>query len=111
MIVVDASVIVTSLADDGEDGDRLRERLRGERLLAPHLIDLEVVSAWRRLASAGNWTIGGRRSRWRISARCELSERRTSRWSGVAGNCARTSRFATVVRRARRGHRRRVADG
>lgn len=53
MIVVDASVIVTALADDGADGDRVRERLRGERLTAPHLIDLEVVSAWRRLASAG----------------------------------------------------------
>jgi predicted nucleic acid-binding protein len=53
MIVVDASVIVTALADDGDDGDRVRERLRGERLVAPHLIDLEVVSAWRRLAAAG----------------------------------------------------------
>ena len=53
MIVVDASVIVTALADDGDDGDRVRDRLRGERLVAPHLIDLEVVSAWRRLAAAG----------------------------------------------------------
>ncbi len=53
MIVVDASVIVTALADDGDDGDRVRERLRGERLVAPHLIDLEVVSAWRRLSAAG----------------------------------------------------------
>jgi predicted nucleic acid-binding protein len=53
LIVVDASVIVTALADDGEDGDRVRGRLRDERLIAPHLIDLEVVSAWRRLAAAG----------------------------------------------------------
>ena len=53
MIVVDASIIVTGLADDGPDGDRVRERLRGERLVAPHVIDLEVASAWRRLASAG----------------------------------------------------------
>jgi predicted nucleic acid-binding protein len=53
MIVVDASVVVTALADDGDDGDRARERLSGERLVAPHLIDLEVVSAWRRLAAAG----------------------------------------------------------
>src|SRR5215213_4462488 len=52
MIVVDASVIVTARADDGDDGDRVRERLRGERLAAPHLIELEVVSAWRRLAIA-----------------------------------------------------------
>jgi len=46
-------VLVTALADDGEDGDRVRKRLCGERLLAPHLIDLEVVSAWRRLAAGG----------------------------------------------------------
>lgn len=53
MIVVDASVIVTALADDGPDGDRARERLRGERLAAPYLLDLEVTSAWRRLVAAG----------------------------------------------------------
>jgi predicted nucleic acid-binding protein len=54
VIVVDASVIVTGLADDGPDGDRVRARLRGEQLVAPHLIDLEVTSAWRRLVTAGN---------------------------------------------------------
>ena len=59
MIVVDASVVVTALADDGTDGDQVRERLRGERLVAPHVIDLEVVSAWRRLAAAG--ALDGRR--------------------------------------------------
>ncbi len=53
MIVVDASVIVTALADDGNDGDRVRQRMREERLVAPHVIDLEVASAWRRLAAAG----------------------------------------------------------
>ncbi len=53
MIVVDASVVVTALADDGADGDQVRERLRAERLVAPHLLDLEVLSAWRRLAAAG----------------------------------------------------------
>ncbi|HUS61096.1 MAG TPA: type II toxin-antitoxin system VapC family toxin [Acidimicrobiales bacterium] len=53
MIVVDASILVTALADDGPDGDRHRGRLAGERLAAPHLIDVEVVSAWRRLAATG----------------------------------------------------------
>ena len=53
MIVVDASVLVTALAGDGEDGERHRRRLFGERLAAPHLIDVEVTSAWRRLAAAG----------------------------------------------------------
>lgn len=54
MIVVDASVVVTALGDDGADGDRARGRLHGERLTAPHHIDLEVTSAWRRLATAGH---------------------------------------------------------
>ncbi len=54
MIVVDASVIVTALADDGPDGDKARLRLRGERLTAPQVIDLEVISAWRRMAAAGD---------------------------------------------------------
>ena len=53
MIVVDASTMVTALADDGPDGDRARERLRGEWLSAPQLIDVEMTSAWRRLVSRG----------------------------------------------------------
>jgi predicted nucleic acid-binding protein len=53
VIVVDASVVVTALADDGPDGDRVRRRLRGERLAAPQLLDVEVLSAWRRLAATG----------------------------------------------------------
>ena len=44
---------MTALADDGPDGDRARDRLRGERLAAPHLLDLEATSAWRRLAAGG----------------------------------------------------------
>jgi predicted nucleic acid-binding protein len=53
VIVVDASVLATSLGDDGLDGDRARARLRGERLTAPELVDLEVVSVWRRQVRAG----------------------------------------------------------
>jgi predicted nucleic acid-binding protein len=53
LIVVDASILVTALADDGTDGDLARLRLRGERLTAPCLIDVEVAAAWRRLASLG----------------------------------------------------------
>ena len=33
MIVVDASAVVTSQADDGKNGERVRSRLRGERPL------------------------------------------------------------------------------
>jgi predicted nucleic acid-binding protein len=54
VIVVDASVVVTGLADDGPDGDRVRARLRSEELAAPDLLDLEVTSAWRRLVAAGD---------------------------------------------------------
>ena len=52
MIVVDASVIAPALTDDDVDGDRARERLRGERLVAPELIDLEVVAVIRKALSA-----------------------------------------------------------
>jgi predicted nucleic acid-binding protein len=47
VIVVDASVVAVALADDGHDGDGARVRLRGERLAAPELIDLEVASVLR----------------------------------------------------------------
>ena len=53
VLVVDASVIVVALADDGADGDAARARLRGERLVAPELVDLEVGSVLRRQAAAG----------------------------------------------------------
>jgi predicted nucleic acid-binding protein len=54
VIVVDASVLVVALADDGHDGDNARLRLRGERLAAPDLIDLEVVSVLRRQLRQGD---------------------------------------------------------
>ncbi len=53
MIVVDASVLATALGDDGPDGDLARARLRGERLSAPELVDLEVASVLRRQVQAG----------------------------------------------------------
>ena len=54
MIVVDASVLAVALGDDGPDGDSARDRLRGERLAAPELVDLEVISVWRRQLRAGD---------------------------------------------------------
>ena len=76
MIVVDASVIVTTLGDDGPDGDVARSRLIDERLAAPHLIDLEVVSAWRRLQSAGS--LDGRRASLAMTDLRQLRIDRTS---------------------------------
>lgn len=52
MIVVDASVLATALADDGDDGIRARRRLRTEELAAPELVELEVLSVFRRLVSS-----------------------------------------------------------
>ena len=52
MLVVDASVLATALADDGPDGDAARARLRGQSLVAPELIDLETTSVIRRLSQA-----------------------------------------------------------
>ncbi|MEV4943294.1 type II toxin-antitoxin system VapC family toxin [Streptomyces zaomyceticus] len=45
MIVVDAGALVMLLADAGSVGAALRERVKGERLLAPYLVDIEVASA------------------------------------------------------------------
>ena len=53
VLVVDASVLTTALADDGSDGDLARSRLLGHRLAAPQLVDLEVVSVLRRLTLSG----------------------------------------------------------
>jgi predicted nucleic acid-binding protein len=52
VIVVDASVLLPALADDGADGRRARDRLSGEQLAAPAHIDLEVASVLRRLVRA-----------------------------------------------------------
>lgn len=51
--VIDASVLVTLLIDRGPDHVAVRERIRGVRLMAPELIDLEVTSAVRGLAASG----------------------------------------------------------
>jgi predicted nucleic acid-binding protein len=62
VLVVDASVLVTALGDDGIDGEFVRGRLRGNELAAPELIDLEVASALRKQASVGGLDNGRARS-------------------------------------------------
>jgi predicted nucleic acid-binding protein len=52
VLVVDASVLATALADDGRDGDLARAWLRGNQLAAPELVDLEVASVLRRQVAA-----------------------------------------------------------
>jgi len=48
VIVVDASTVVTALADAGPVGDRARLVMLGDEAHAPHLLDVEVLSAFRR---------------------------------------------------------------
>ncbi len=74
MTVIDASVLAPALADDGPDGDRARDRLLGERLVAPALIDLEVASVLRRAARAGR--LADRRARQALDDLAVLPMRR-----------------------------------
>jgi predicted nucleic acid-binding protein len=60
VLVVDASVLVVALADDGPHGDLARGRLHAERLICPELADLEVASVLRRQMDVGK--IDGRRA-------------------------------------------------
>ncbi len=76
MIVVDASVLLPALADDGADGDRARQRLRDEHLAAPELVDLEVSSVLRRLLVAGRLPL--RRAELAMSDLVALPLRRVS---------------------------------
>ncbi len=76
MIVVDASVVVSALVHDGDDGVRVRARLRGERIVAPHLLDIEATSAWRRLQASGN--LDDRRARLAIEDLRQLRVDRVS---------------------------------
>ena len=54
MIVIDASAMVATLVGEGHGSTALRERQRGEDAHAPHLLDIEVLSAIRRLLAAGD---------------------------------------------------------
>lgn len=56
MIIADASFLVMALGDDGPDGTQARERLHGEELAAPHLVDVEVASVLRRSVFPGTVT-------------------------------------------------------
>jgi predicted nucleic acid-binding protein len=53
MIVVDACVLATALADDGDEGRRVRARLPVEGVFAPEVVDLEVTSYVRRARRSG----------------------------------------------------------
>jgi len=71
VIVIDASVLVGALMGDASAA----ERQVGEDLAAPHLIDLEVGSALRRLCAAGH--ISAERGLWAIH---DLGRVEIERW-------------------------------
>ena len=52
-VVVDASLVLAGLTDDGSPGQWAREQLRPRPLLAPQLLPAEVTSGLRRLTLAG----------------------------------------------------------
>jgi predicted nucleic acid-binding protein len=78
VIVVDASVLAVALGDDGSPGELARGRLSGEALVAPDLIDLEVVSVWRRQVVGRS--MPARRAADAISDLADLPLRRASHW-------------------------------
>jgi predicted nucleic acid-binding protein len=53
VLVVDASVVAPIVADGGPVGIRYRQRVRGERLAAPDLLRIEVLSVLRRQLATG----------------------------------------------------------
>ncbi len=53
MLVVDASVVAPLIADGGPDGDAFRAAARGQALVAPDLLRVEVLSVVRRHLAAG----------------------------------------------------------
>lgn len=57
--MVDAGVLAVALTDDGQDGDLVRQRLRGCRLAAPAGVDLEVLAVWHQGYATG--AVPGRR--------------------------------------------------
>ncbi|MGB9223963.1 type II toxin-antitoxin system VapC family toxin [Mycobacterium sp.] len=76
VIVVDASVLAVALGDDGTDGQQARERLVDETLVAPELIDLEVLSVWRRHVAAK--LMPARRAASAVADLADLPLRRSS---------------------------------
>ena len=74
MIVVDASVLSVALGDDDSDGATSRAALAGETLIAPELIDLEVLSVLRRQVMAGKMPVA--RAQLALSDLADLPMRR-----------------------------------
>jgi predicted nucleic acid-binding protein len=75
VIVLDASVVAPLLTEDEERWGHVRARVRSELLYAPELLDLEVISVWRRAARSGG--LGKRRALQALSDLDDLALVRT----------------------------------
>jgi len=76
VIVVDASVLAVALGDDGPEGSVARAALAEETLVAPELIDLEVLSVFRRQVKTASMTVA--RAQRALSSLADLPMRRAS---------------------------------
>jgi predicted nucleic acid-binding protein len=76
LIVLDASAVALALLGNDGAAHRTRELLRADRLLAPELLDLEVVSYVRRGVRQGH--IGSQRALQALSDLASLPVRRIS---------------------------------
>lgn len=84
-LVIDASVMVRVLVENGPAGDRVRTALAHHDLHAPELLDLETASALRRLVHSG--TLPARIAERALAelARAPVLRYPPSRWCRVAG--------------------------
>lgn len=62
MIVVDASTVVAALLDAGRDGETARKEMLADEAHAPHLLDVEVLSAIRRAVLGGRLSASAARN-------------------------------------------------
>ena len=91
MIVLDASVVV-ELLTNGALADSIRSDLsrRDESFIVPHLIDVEVMSALRRLV-AGRWrnktVANGKCAGYRLVGNCRQRNLDVCSWNAL-GNVA-----------------------
>jgi predicted nucleic acid-binding protein len=91
MIVVDASALVKVLVEGGTSGDAVSNRLRGEAVSAPSLIDAEVLAALRRL------TLTGRLAEERARVALDLLGRARILRAPLTGHLPRAWHLRTTV--------------
>jgi predicted nucleic acid-binding protein len=62
VLVVDASAVLATILADDQRGDAAAARMRGASLVAPELIDYEILNSLRRRRAAGQLSDGAGRT-------------------------------------------------